>query len=216
MLYVNDWMAGRESLLMATSNETAAALARLVRERLAGLGQVSGANEITLADGNQAGPGDHVRARLNAKIDADGQSLANRDVLRIEGWQDSAYGRLAVVSRQTGPGEWSRPFLVPAAYLEQSAELSYAGNTHTAQGRTVGAGHLVVDGSSSRSQVYTGSIRGREKNTMHVVTGDQDPAQMTRAEREAYTAKAIGLRAELRARGRAEAARQISLTPPAQ
>ena len=40
MLWVNDYMAGRESLLMATSNETAARLAALVRERLAEFGLV--------------------------------------------------------------------------------------------------------------------------------------------------------------------------------
>ena len=214
MLYVNDWMAGRESLLMATSNSTAATLARLARERLAGLGQVSGANEITLADGNQAGRGDHVRARLNTKIEADGQTLANRDVIRIDGWQDSAYGRLAVVSRQTGPGEWSRQFLVPASYLEQSGELSYAGNVHVSQGRTVDAGHLVVDGDANRSLVYTGATRGRQKNTLHVATGAADPAQPGRAEREAYTASSIHLRASLRAAGNDAAAREISLIMP--
>ena len=52
MLQVNDILAGRESLLMAASNETAARLAALVRERLTGFGLV-GPAEITLADGNR-------------------------------------------------------------------------------------------------------------------------------------------------------------------
>ena len=214
MLWVNDYMAGRESLLMATSNETAAALARLARERLTELGQVSGENEITLSDGNAVGRGDWVRARLNTRIEADGQTLANRDVVRIERWQDSAYGRLAVVSRQVSPGAWSRPFLVPAAYLEQSAELAYAGNVHVAQGATVTAGHTVIEPGAKRSLAYTGSTRGRDKNTLHIVTGEPDPAQPSRAEREAYTAAAIRLRAELEAHGNAEAARRIPLTMP--
>jgi len=199
---------------MATSNETAAVLARLVRERLTELGQVSGENEITLADGNAAGRGDWIRARLNSRIDADGQTLANRDVVRIESWQESAYGRLAVVSRQVSPGEWSRPFLVPAAYLEQSAELAYAGNVHVAQGRTVDAGHTVIEPGARRSLAYTGGTRGRDKNTFHIVTGAPDPAQPSRAEREAYTAAAIRQRAELRAQGNADAARAIPLVMP--
>ena len=214
MLWVNDYMAGREALLMATSNETAAVLARLVRERLTELGQVSGENEITLADGNAAGRGDWIRARLNSRIDADGQTLANRDVVRIESWQESAYGRLAVVSRQVSPGEWSRPFLVPAAYLEQSAELAYAGNVHVAQGRTVDAGHTVIEPGARRSLAYTGGTRGRDKNTFHIVTGAPDPAQPSRTEREAYTAAAIRQRAELRAQGNADAARAIPLVMP--
>ena len=67
--------------------------------------------EITLADGNQAGRGDLIRARLNTRIDADGQTLANRDVVRVESINDSAYGQLAAVVRQTGPDQWSRPVL---------------------------------------------------------------------------------------------------------
>ena len=39
-LYLNGFLDGQEALLMATSNETAARLAALVRERLVELGQV--------------------------------------------------------------------------------------------------------------------------------------------------------------------------------
>jgi conjugative relaxase-like TrwC/TraI family protein len=213
-LWVNGYLAGRDCLLMATSNETAARLAGLVRERLTELGQVSGTDEITLADGNQAGHGDLIRARLNTRIDADGQSLANRDVIRLESMQETAFGRVAAVSRMTGPGQWSRPFFVPAAYLEQSAELAYAGNVHVAQGRTVDTGHLVVDASATRHLVYTGATRGREKNTIHVVTGAPDPAQPGRAEREAYTDAAIRHAAGLRRQGDVAGARAVRLEMP--
>jgi len=214
MLWVNDHLDGRDTLLLAASNEEAARLARMARQRLIERRQVSGADEITLADGNQAGTGDLVRARLNTRIDADGQTLANRDTIRIDGWQDSAYGRLAVVSRRTGPGEWSRQFLVPAAYLEQSAELDYAGNVHVAQGRTVNTGHLVVSEGMTRDQLYVGMSRGREKNTVHVVTGADDPAQPDRAERAAYTRAAIQKAHELRQAGDVEAADAIRIVMP--
>ncbi|HEY1319054.1 MAG TPA: MobF family relaxase [Streptosporangiaceae bacterium] len=213
MVWLNDHLSGRDTLLMATSNETAARLAALARERLAEYGLV-GPAEITLSDGNRAGRGDLVRARLNTRIEADGQTLANRDTIRIEGLAGTGPGYLAVVSRQTGPGEWSKRFFVPAAYLEQSAELAYAGNVHVAQGRTVDTGHLVVDGGANRSLVYTGATRGREKNTIHVTTGPPDPAQPARAEREAFTAEAIRQRSELRRQGDVEAARAVPLRMP--
>jgi ATP-dependent exoDNAse (exonuclease V) alpha subunit len=54
MMWLNDHLSGRESLLMATSNEKAAVLSRLARERLIGLGLVDPADGIRLADGNQA------------------------------------------------------------------------------------------------------------------------------------------------------------------
>jgi conjugative relaxase-like TrwC/TraI family protein len=212
-LYLNGYLAGQDALLMATSNETAARLAALVRERLAELGKV-GAAEITLADGNQAGRGDLIRARLNTRIDADGQSLANRDVVRVESINDSGFGRLAAVRRQIAPDEWSRPFHVPVAYLESDAELAYAGNVHVAQGRTVDRGHLVVDSGAIRSHVYVGATRGREKNTLHVVTGAADPAQPARAEREAYADARIHEAAELRRAGRHDLADQVRLKMP--
>jgi conjugative relaxase-like TrwC/TraI family protein len=213
-LWVTDHRAGRDTLLLAASNEEAAELARLARERLVERGQVSGAREITLADGNAAGRGDLVRARLNTRIDADGQTLSNRDTIRIDSWQDGAFGRLAVVSRRTGQGQWSRQFFVPAAYLEQNGELDYAGNVHVAQGRTVDTGHLVVSEGVSREKLYVGLSRGREKNTMHVVTGAPDPAQPARAEREAYGRAAILKAHELRQAGQAEAADAVPLRMP--
>ena len=195
---------------MATSNETAARLSGLVRERLIEWHKVSAEAEITLADGNQAGRGDLIRARLNTRIDADGQTLANRNVVRMESVNNSAYGRLAAVRRQTGPDQWSRPFFVPVAYLESDGELAYAGNVHVAQGRTVERAHLVVDGGANRSLVYVGATRAREKNTIHVVTGPPDPAQPTRAERDAYAlAGTLRQAAALRKAGRPDLARDV-------
>jgi conjugative relaxase-like TrwC/TraI family protein len=212
-LYLNGFLDGKEALLMATSNETAVRLSALVRERLAELGRV-GEAEITLPDGNQAGRGDLIRARLNTRIDADGQTLANRDVVRVESINDSGSGRLAAVRRQTGPDQWSRPFHVPVAYLESDAELAYAGNVHVAEGATVDRGHTVIDAGATRSLVYTAGTRGREKNTFHVVTGPPDPAQPTRAERDAYTMAQLRRSAELRKAGRPDLAREVSLRMP--
>ena len=212
-LYLNGFLDGQDALLMATSNETAARLSALVRERLAELGKV-GEAEITLADGNRAGRGDLIRARLNTRIDADGQTLANRDVVRVESINASGFGRLATVRRQTGPDQWSRPFHVPVAYLESDGELAYAGNVHVAQGRTVDRGHLVVDGSPNRSSVYVGATRAREKNTLHVVTGPPDPAQPTRAERDAYATAQLHKAAALRKAGRPDLAREVQLRMP--
>ena len=111
-LYLNGYLRGQDALLMATSNETASRLAALVRERLAELGRV-GEAEITLSDGNPAGRGDLIRARLNTRIDADGQTLANRDVVRVESINDSGFGRLAAVRRQIGAGSVVAPVLRP-------------------------------------------------------------------------------------------------------
>ena len=127
--------------------------------------------QLQLADENRAGVGDLVRARENDKtIDAGGQPLANRDVLRIDG---RAHGQ-ARVRRQVQSG-WSGPFLIPERYLADHGELAYAGNTHVAQGRTTGTAHLLVTSSLNRRSLYVGMTRGRQANTAYVATGEPVP-----------------------------------------
>ena len=184
--WVTDFTAGKDTLLLAASNDEAAKLAKLARDRLIERGQLAGADEIELADKNQAGRGDLVRARLNTTIPAgNGQTLANRDRLRIEDWQGTGENRKAVVVRQLGVGEWSKPFLVKARYLTENAELDYAGNVHVSQGRDVDTTHGVVREGMNARLHYVMSTRGREANHTYVATSPADPEGPSRREREA-------------------------------
>lgn len=219
--YLADTAQGKTSLLLAGTNEEAARLAGLVRERRIENGELPGGREITLRDGNPASQGDLLRARLNApEIDAGGQPLANRDILRITGWQGEGPQRRAIAQRQlprpdaSGRASWSQEFTIPAAYLEANAELAYAGNVYVAQGRTVDTAHLVVSEGMSRDLLYVGMTRGREENHAHVVTGPPDPADYSRAEREAYTSAAIDKMIEVADTAGIEAALAIPREPP--
>ena len=137
--------AAKTSCSWPDPNAEAADLARRVQAKLIQLGQV-GPPQTALADGNHAGVGDLIRARLNTQIDAGGQQLANRDTLQLV----ALHGDGAVVRRQRPDGTWTKPFRIPRAYLAGHAELAYAGNVHVAQGRTVDAAHLLVTDSLSR------------------------------------------------------------------
>jgi conjugative relaxase-like TrwC/TraI family protein len=213
-LYLSDVARGRQALLLAGSNEEAARLARLVRDRRIERGQIGGRREVTLNDGNPAGPGDLVRARLNTGIDAGAQRLANRDILRLAAFAGRGKDRFAIAERQTGPGRWSAPFAVSVSYLEQSAELAYAGNVYVSQGMTVDTARLVVSEGMTREMLYVGMTRGREENSAHVVTGPPDPADLTRAEREAFTRRAIKRAAELLRQGDRAAAMAVPRIAP--
>jgi hypothetical protein len=170
--FLADFLEGKESVLLAGSNAEAADLARRVQDKLIRAGRVQ-QPQLELADGNRAGIGDLVRARENAKtIDAGGQPLANRDVLRIE---DRAHGQIQV--RRQVEGGWSGPFLIPERYLADHGELAYAGNTHVAQGRTTDTAHLLVTGSLNRPSLYVGMTRGRQANTAYVATGEPSPGR---------------------------------------
>jgi hypothetical protein len=169
-MWLADHLRGKDVLLLAGSNAEAADLSRRVQAKLAQIGAV-GPPEAALADGNQAGIGDLVRARLNTQIDGGGRALTNRDTLKVTAFR----GRDAEVRRQRPDRTWTGPFRVPRSYLARSAELAYGGNVHVAQGRTVDTAHLMVTESLSRQALYVGMTRGRQANTAHVVTGQTAP-----------------------------------------
>jgi conjugative relaxase-like TrwC/TraI family protein len=169
-MWLADQLRGKDVLLLAGSNAEAADLSRRVQARLTQLGTV-GPPQASLSDGNRAGVGDLVRARLNTEIDADGRPLTNRDTLQITAFRGSD----AEAQRQLLDGAWTGTFRVPRAYLAASAELAYAGNVHVAQGRTVDTAHLLVTETLSRQSLYVGMTRGRQANTAHVVTGNAAP-----------------------------------------
>ena len=119
---------GRDSLLLAGTNEEAARLAGLVRAELVRLGQVPERPEVTLADGNGAATGDLVRARQNTPaVDAAGRPLTNRDTLRLDGVTLAAGGRVAIMRRQLPGGGWSRDFPVPLEYLRRVGRAGLCG-----------------------------------------------------------------------------------------
>jgi AAA domain-containing protein/TrwC relaxase len=169
-MWLADHLRGKNVLLLAGSNSEAADLSRRVQAKLIQLGTVQ-RPRAALSDGNQAGIGDLIRARLNTKINSGGRQLTNRDTLKITGW----HGPHVQVRRRELGGTWTRPFLIPRAYLADSAELDYAGNTHVGQGRTVDTAHLLVTETLSRRSLYVGLTRGRESNTAHIVTGNTAP-----------------------------------------
>ena len=169
-MWLADHLRGKDVILLAGSNAEAADLSRRVQARLTRLGTV-GPSQALLSDGNHAGVGDLVRARLNTEIDAGGRALTNRDTLQVTAFR----GREAEVRRQRLDGAWTATFRVPRAYLSANAELAYAGNLHVAQGRTVDTAHLLVTETLSRQSLYVGMTRGRQSNTAHVVTGTTAP-----------------------------------------
>jgi len=129
-------------------NAEAAELSRRVQAKLAQMGSV-GPPQAPLSDGNHAGVGDLVRARLNSEIDAGGRKLTNRDTLaspRCAGRTPRCGGS---VRTEPGPGPSGCPSRI---WPRTRARLR--GNVHVAQGRTVDTAHLLVTDSLSRQALY--------------------------------------------------------------
>jgi conjugative relaxase-like TrwC/TraI family protein len=171
-MWLADFLAGKDTLLLASSNDEAAELARRARSWLVSMGRVAEHDAVPLSDGNEASTGDLIYARKNnKKITADGRTLANRDVLKVTGWTGTGRHRLALAVRKLDDGGWSStPFKVPLSYLTDHAQLAYAGNTSVAQGKTVDTAHFLVGQGTGRRGLYVGMTRGRHGNTAHIAT----------------------------------------------
>jgi len=168
--FLADLLRGRDVLLEAGSSAEASDLARRVQAQLIAAGRVE-SGEVELSDGNYAGAGDLIRARLNTQINAGGRRLTNRDTLRVT----RIDGDQVTAQRRIGPDAWSPTFTVPAEYVTENAELDYAGNAHVAEGRTVAVSHSVVTQTTSRRSLYVMMTRGREENYAYVETGNTAP-----------------------------------------
>ena len=184
--WLADHLDGKDTLLLARTEEQARELCRRARDDLIRYGIVSRGRCVRLAQGEQASTGDLVMARRNTRAIRAGQQrrdLANRDVLQITAIP--ADGMHAHVRRLTGhdPGTgracWSLPFAVPKRYLADHATLAYATTLHAAQGRTVGTAHVLVDGLGDRQGLYVAMSRGRDANHAYCIT-DHSRAADTR------------------------------------
>ncbi len=174
--FLADYLAGKDSLLLARTGEQARELSRRVRDDLIRYGQVGKQAEVRLRHGAAASRGDQIVARRNKRAITAGERgrwLTNRDVLRVEG----AVGQVVNVRRllrrdpETGRPVWSLPFELPKAYLFSHCDLAYATTPHAAQGKTVDTAHVLVDGVGDRQGLYVAMSRGRHANYAYCVTG---------------------------------------------
>ena len=109
-MWLADYLRGKNVLPLAGSNSEAAELSRRVQAKLIQFDTVRPPH-AALSDGNQAGTGDLIRARLNTTINAGGRELTNRDTLKITGWRGP--------HAQCGAGNGTNldhPIRVPRAY----------------------------------------------------------------------------------------------------
>ena len=100
--WLADYLAGKDTVLMARTEDQARELSRRARDDLIRYGLVAAGPAIRLAQGEQASAGDLVMARRNTRsIQAgeDGRDLANRDVLQITSTTAGPGGSHAEVRR---------------------------------------------------------------------------------------------------------------------
>ncbi|KPN44928.1 MobF family relaxase [Mycobacterium intracellulare] len=178
-----DRAAGRDSILLAPTNDLVAALNERARlDRLTHTPATPGAKDsaatVTLADGLTASAGDWVATRKNARwlrTTTHGAWVKNGHRWVIRTVHDD--GSITVVPLR-GP---ATPVRLPARYVTTYTTLGYASTINAAQGMTAGGRdtegtcHIVGSDRLSRQQLYVALTRGRTENHLYVSTAEADP-----------------------------------------
>lgn len=165
----DDTTAGKQSIMIASTNETVGKLNDLAQAHAMERGHVHPEHgSVRLHNEARAHVGDVIVTRQNARrltVNSGQDFVKNGDLWRVTQVHDN--GAMTVQHLEHGG-----KVTLPAAYAAQSVELGYAATIHRAQGATVDTAHALVDSSTDRAGAYVALTRGRESNTLYVSLGD--------------------------------------------
>ncbi|MGK0741809.1 MobF family relaxase [Leucobacter sp. Z1108] len=168
-----DRAAGIASILVSDSGDAVAALNLRARTELILADVVNPLKgEVTLDGGVQASVGDTVITRKNErKLRTRFSWVQNGNRWTITNVRRD--GSVTVRPAGTGRGE---SIVLPADYVAQHLDLSYAVTAYRAQGVTVDTSHVLVDPSMTRENLYVALTRGKDANLAYVATDTPDDA----------------------------------------
>ena len=165
----DDTTAGKQSIMIASTNETVGKLNDLAQAHAMERGHVHPEHgSVRLHNEARAHVGDVVVTRQNARrltVNSGQDFVKNGDLWRVAQVHDN--GAMTVQHLEHGG-----KVTLPGSYVAASVELGYASTIHRAQGATVDTAHALVDSSTDRAGAYVALTRGRESNTLYVGLGD--------------------------------------------
>ncbi|OAH63404.1 TraA protein [Dietzia cinnamea] len=164
--FLADTTAGRQALIIASTNADVDTLNEVIRSSRIAHGLVDDAHTTRVARGDVVGVGDTVIARTNSKLYTGDRTylgrVINGQLFTVTGIAGD--GSLGVRDSSTG-----QAMLIPASYVGKSIHLGYAATIHRAQGATVDTTHAVIDTSVDRAGLYVAMTRGRRENRAYAV-----------------------------------------------
>lgn len=165
----DDTTAGKQSIMIASTNETVGKLNDLAQAHAMERGHVHPEHgSVRLHNEARAHVGDVIVTRQNARrltVNGGQDFVKNGDLWRVT--QVHEGGAMTVLHLEHGG-----KVTLPGSYVAASVELGYASTIHRAQGATVDTAHALVDSSTDRAGAYVALTRGRESNTLYVGLGD--------------------------------------------
>jgi conjugative relaxase-like TrwC/TraI family protein len=162
-----DLDAGRQSLLIVSTNEDVVWLNLQARAQRISRGDVLDVAAVPLHDGTHASAGDRVVTRHNNRLLA---LFGGRDFVKNgDVWVVTATRRSGALEvTHVGHNGTS---VLPAEYVALNVELAYATTVNRTQGMTSeGSAHAIVQRTMTLEQFYPALTRAREDNRIYVET----------------------------------------------
>lgn len=167
--WADGYLSGRDSLMVARTNELVDELNQRAQRLLVELGRIE-AGGIAIAGGAVANVGDVVITRHpDRRIRVTG---ATRHVRNGARWRVVEVGPAGLVAEEIGSQTGSRPGRanIPAGYAAEHVRLGYAATGHSSQGRTIDRVGVVVQGGEDANWLYSALTRGCEGTMLFVAT----------------------------------------------
>lgn len=165
--WADGYLSGRDSLMVARTNEAVDELNQRAQRLLVELGRVE-AGGIAIAGGAVANVGDVVITRHpDRRIRVSG---ATRHVRNGARWRVVEVGPAGLVAEELGAERRPGRANIPARYAADHVRLGYAATGHSSQGRTVDRVGVVVQGGEDANWLYSALTRGREGTMLFVAT----------------------------------------------
>lgn len=162
--WVQDTQAGKNSLMLAPTNQSVTELNELGQAYAAQRARLDTNQATTTEAGTTIYGGDLIVTRQNARflrVNGGKDFVKNGDAWRVLGIQDDG----SIRARSTGH---NGTVTLPASYTRDNVELGYAMTVNRAQGATVDTVHALVDSTTDRAAAYVALTRGRESNQVYV------------------------------------------------
>ncbi|HEY2203332.1 MAG TPA: TrwC relaxase, partial [Pseudonocardia sp.] len=175
--WLGDTLAGKHSVLVVDTNEQTARLNADLRAELVALGKVTEHGLRLGREGTWAGVGDLVRARRLAweLLGYQGNTAAPITQEQYRVLETREDGSMVVAPIRTTAGTPHGETLgarmtLPASYVTADLTLGYAVTGHGAEGLTVDTDYSIATPATRAEALYPAATRGRESNTIIVVT----------------------------------------------
>ncbi len=161
--------AGDTTALMASTNQQVDLINEHVQTVRRHLGHIDDERRVLIGGGESAAVGDVVATRRNNRhlITTTGERVRNRDLWTVTATHGS--GDLTLT-----PVTGNDVITLPAAYVAEHVRLGYAATEMGTQSDTVSASVELASTATSCRNLYVAMTRGRNDNTVCVVTDSHD------------------------------------------